>query len=59
MKDNMMRPSDWPNMQPHDPVKQLFDRVFERRAPRDVTADDPTVAPSVSIVVTPEAKSSR
>lgn len=43
MKDNMMRPSDWPNMQPHDPVKQLFDRVFERHTPRDVTADNLTV----------------
>ena len=43
MKDNIMRPSDWPNMQPHDPVKQLFDRVFERRPLRNVSADDATV----------------
>lgn len=44
MTDKMMRPSDWPDrMQPLDPVKQLFDRVFEQRPPRDAPAHDPTV----------------
>lgn len=44
MTDKMMLPSDWPDrMQPQDPVKQLFDRVFDRRPPRNVSADDPTV----------------
>lgn len=44
MTDKMMRPSDWPDrMRPQDPVKQLFDRVFERRPPRDIPFDDPTV----------------
>lgn len=39
MTDKMMHPSDWPDrMQPLDPVKQLFDRVFEQRAPRDAPA---------------------
>ena len=44
MTDKMMLPSDWPDrMRSQDPVKQLFDRVFERRPPRDVSAEDPTV----------------
>lgn len=43
MKDNMLRPSDWPNMRPQDPVKQLFDRVFKRHPCRDVSADDSSI----------------
>ena len=44
MTDKTMRPSDWPDrMGPQDPVKQLFDRVFERRTARDASSDDPTV----------------
>jgi HSP20 family protein len=47
MTDKMMMPSDWPNrMRPQDPVKQLFDRVFEKHPPRNVSADGSTVATS-------------
>lgn len=42
MKDQMMRPSDWPNMKPDDPVKQLFDRVFEGPSRRSVSIVSPS-----------------
>lgn len=44
MTNNMMQRSDWPDRMPAtDPVKQLFDRVFERRSPRCASSEDPTV----------------
>ena len=44
MTNNMMQQSDWPDRMPAtDPVKQLFDRVFERRSPRCASSKDPTV----------------
>nr|WP_199047434.1 Hsp20/alpha crystallin family protein [Dyella sp. ASV24] len=55
MANNMMQRSDWPDRLPAtDPVKQLFDRVFDRHPRRGVSADDPTVLanswiPSVDI----------
>lgn len=44
MTDRMTQRSDRPDRMPaSDPVRQLFDRVFERRPPRNVSAEDPTV----------------
>jgi HSP20 family protein len=44
MNAPMMRPSEWPeHMRPQDPVKQLFDRVLNRRPPRDVSSHGSTV----------------
>ena len=42
MTNNMMQRSDWPDRMPAtDPVKQLFDRLFDRRSPRGASAEDP------------------
>lgn len=55
MTNHMMQRSDWPDRLPAtDPVKQLFDRLFDRHPPRGASAEDPTVLahpwiPSVDI----------
>jgi HSP20 family protein len=41
MADNMLQRSDWPDrMSSTDPVKQLFDRMFESRSTRTMATKD-------------------
>lgn len=45
MAEDMMQRSEWPDrMSSTDPVKQLFDRVFESRSPRAMGSKDRAVS---------------